>query len=604
MSGALINLVRTDTMANLLDNDYSAGSELHRRYDEVRLEDPNGDPSAIPAPVGRASRDVQYNYMTGDRGRNALLTERQVTLNIDYISSDVAYKLEEWADSRAKVLVAPGFGRHTDFAYRPLVMLNGNYADGSTAYDLTGNHAIEEQTAYAGMRLWDEQRRMLGEASTTTKLHWLPTPGGAGFGYPRDTRNLWEPAYPKGATYGGGSSATASGWSKGGTDSADIAYTHVPGGFGCPDCPDSLRVDVAANVTSSRYLIQYQIWDPGHALYSGYTWTGAGTAQVTVWLKGRFPDGATLNLYGGTGGLRLSQVDLTALDLRDWTPVQISAYEVDWSLSIPKVEIKLNDSEGAPYSFEIGPFFAGQRSGTHQSLGAYWCDFAPGANGANCYGTVSNYAMPLTGTIHASFYCPPDWYDYEGYQHCDLLGTNTFALGLGKTTAGSTFMQVSQSSGGTVFEATGRPVVPGAVNTLTLSWGNAGEKIYFNGGLVATYNRAVTQWTQSTTMAASVLRMGSGYATRGCHPARLLTSRIDAYQWSDAEVMNQHLALTDPIALQLARICRGREFEIVSVPTTVRHSAGGSQIVGALKLQQVRYRNNLADPLNREESRR
>jgi len=603
-NGALLNLVRRSPLSDVVDHDYVATSELDHRFDEIRLETPEGEPCAVPTRTKVTKLDPRFAYLTGNRGHSALVHLRNPSINIDYIGHDVAARLDRWMHQRATVQLCPNIGRHTVYSWRPCELDGGDYASGNPAYDMTGNSRIEEGSVMPGVRLWDGMRRFVTKpvvSSPANKLWYVDTPGGAGFGYPRDAINRWEPDYPKGASLGGGSGATASGWSIGGTDAADVTFTHNPNGFGPADCPDSLIIDVAANASADRYLLQRQIWDSGHALYSGYTWTSNGTVSITIWLKGRLPDLAKLKLSGGSTGGDLSEVDLGGVEFADWTPVNISYYDTDWGANLPSVTLDLGSTDDAPYRFECGAMAARHRASSHQSGGAHWSPFGVSHHGASVIRTTNNFQMPSSGTMIASFYVPEDWYARDGYQHSDILGSTQFALGVGKTTAGGTFVQYSQS-GNTLFDSSDAvpELIAGSVNTVAMTWGTGGEFLFVNGELAATFDRSAAAIDFWTTL--SPFYVGSGYGTRGCWPLTALTARVDAVPMTALQVANTHLALTDPIALQFARAARGRFYRITGVPTTVRESAGGSQILGSLKLEQVEYNHDYADPMNREEN--
>ena len=601
MSGALLNLVRVLPLSDVLDHDYVAGSAPYSRFEEIPLVDPDGDPCAIPVSPSFQSRDPQFNFLVGDTGRVAQVIRRNLVMNIDHVGPEVAVRLEQWLQERALVYVAPNIGRHTLFSWRPMRMVDGAYASGADAYDLTGTWQMTEGVPLLGVRLWDDLRKfMTKESVAATPEHQLRyTPGGAGFGYPSSSINRWVPGYPEGAAVGGG--AGNSGWSKGGVDAADITFTHVVNGFGVPDCPDSLQIDVAANTSADRYLYQRQIWDVGHGDYEGYTWTGSGTAVVVVWLKGRLPDGAFLKLAGGASAD--NSYDLSGVNLRGWTPIVIGDYDPDWSSALPQVTLDLSNSTDHGASFEIGPMMAQQRSGTHSDLGAHWCDGTVSTDAPN-YKTVDTFTMPKAGTIIASFYVPEGFNTTGPYSVCTVIGANVWALHVGSNTTDVAFAQLTTSSG-TVYFATSTGAGrwrEGRVNTVALTYGTGETRLYANGVPLDAHDRATDELDFGATPFA--LEMGNGYANYGCYPIALLTARIDEGAAEAAEIENIHLALTDPIALAFAATCRGRQFEITGVPKTVRDSLGGSQILGPLSLQQAKYTNDYADPMNREENKR
>jgi len=594
--GALINLVRLNTIDEVDDHDYTEG-ELFERHDEIKLENPDGCPCAIPAPTGFDNIDYPLNFITGAIGHQTRVIRRNLSLSIDYITNEKARRLEHWMQQRAKVLVCPNYGRNTEFAFRPILMDGTTYLNGGTAYDLTGNHAIKHTQSSGTLLLWDEAKRRFAKKPVSDVLQIFHTPGGAAVGAPRNIRNLMSPAYPKGA--GSATGGTNSGWVKGGTDVAQITFTHNSGGFGHPDCPDSLKVAYTDDVSNLRHIEVKGLFDPGDGNYGGYTPTGGGDMVFCIWVRGQLPEDALILLTGATGTTPRA---LGAKRFDGWTPLIITRNEADWSLSVPSLTLYLSSSDGVSGSFEIGPTQCQQAGGGAYSGGGYWTDSSSYA-GTNDIETVSGVAMPEQGSLVTSFFVP-DWLNetYALKANVAFFGTTSLDMRVIKDYSGDQYIFVRDSAGGneSFNITTTSPLLPGEINTAAFVWNGDVQSVYVNGVHVGDVDMATNKIDFGSS--ATAIRIGKDGSGHHAYPGLILSVRVDEGAMTAGEVYNIHLALTDPIALQFAAIQRGRVYQITGIPQTIRSAAGGSHVLGMLQLKQVDFQHWLADPLNLEET--
>lgn len=600
MDSALINIVRRSFAASTVENDYTTGQgELAVRHEEIALADPTGDPCAIPVDTAEDVIDYGYDYATGARGSAVRGSLMAPSLSIDYIDNVVARRLDQWRRERAIVQVAPNIGRSTVYSWRANDLKGSFYNGGGAAKDSTGNYLLTS-TCGQYLRYWDTGRGAFIPKTSANRTPIIPTPGGAGLITYPSVVNRMSPTYPKSATLS--TASTASGWATSGTDAADITAALVTGGFGMADCPDSLRVSVAARATVSRSLVAYNQFNSAHADYAGYTFVDGLAVSATVWLRGRLPDAAMLQL-GAIGAADYTSHNLGGLRLDGWTPVTVTHLPTGWTGHVPTLGLLLNDNTGMACEFEIGPTMIVQQSGYSAAPGAaVWSpQTSAGTVSGSCHvATASAFRMPAQGSLTASFWCPDDidasWRSASA-AHA-LCGNSEVDIRVGST---STTNYVRVAAGGntiTTSTAVGGVLVAGSVCTVTVTWSSAGVLIYANGTLIST----TTATLPAITGSSSVWKIGGNVGNYGCAPLAMLTCRIDEGAMTAAEVRRRHAALTDPVALGLAIRARGRSFRIVRVPSTLRPSAGGSQILGNLTLEQVDFDQFTADPFLREKS--
>lgn len=604
MDSALLNIVRKSYISATTEHDHTAG-ELFQRHDEIALVDPNGDPCAIPMDYQEDSIDFDYNYTTGDKGSSLRGSLINPSLSIDYIDNVVARKLEQWKRERAVVYLSPNMGRNTLFSWRAadvkVVGSTGVFTGGGGAYDTTGNFAIKP-TFGSYLRYWDQSRRQFVQKTTSNRAPLVATPGGAGIVTFGSVVNRMAPTYPKSATLS--SAATASGWVAGGTNAADISATFVSGGFGHTECPDTLRVAVAGRVTTDRYLVVSDQFNSAHANYGGYTFVDGTNVTATIWMRGKMPDAAVLQL-GAVGVSDYTNRSLAGLRLDGWTPVTVQHRPTSWTGHVPLLAILLNDTIGQDCEFEIGPTMVIQQSGYSAIPAApVWSGqtTAGTASGSAYVATTAALRLPGQGTVIASYYAPDDsGSSWRATSYCVLAGNSDISLRVGRSAAGGEYFYVTTtgsnwSSYDGAAGVAGTVMVPGAVNTVAVTWSPAGVLLYVNGELVATDTATLPILGGSS----SAWKIGSSVTSYGCAPLAMLTCRIDEGAMTSAQIKQIHRALTDPIALGFAISCRGRAFRITDVPRVLRPSAGGSQVLGNIRLEQVGYDQFTADPFARE----
>ena len=368
------------------------------------------------------------------------------------------------------------------------------------------------------------------------------------------------------------------------------------------DCPDSLRVSVAARVTADRYLVAYNQFNSAHADYAGYTFVDGLAVSATVWLRGRLPDTAVLQL-GAVGVSDYTNRSLSGLRLDGWTPVTVTHLPSSWTGHVPTLGILLNDTTGMACEFEIGPTMLIQQSGYSAAPGAaVWSpQTSAGTVSGSCHvATSAAFRMPAQGSVVASFWVPDDigqeWRSAPA-AHA-LCGNSEVDIRVGST---STTNYVRVAAGGntiTTSTAIGAVLMPGAICTVAVTWSSAGVLIYANGTLIST----TTATLPAITGSSSAWKIGGNVGNYGCAPLAMLTCRIDEGAITAAEVKQRHNALVDPIALGMAIRARGRTFRIVKTPNVLRPSAGGSQVLGTVQLEQVGFDQFTADPFLREKS--
>jgi hypothetical protein len=601
VQSAIINLVRKSFLATSTANDYTTGSPLLTRHDEIAFVDPHGDPCAIPTEPGIDNIDYEYAYVTGARGHSLRGSLVKIGLNIDYIDNTLKRKLDQWRQERAHVWVSPNMGKNTLFSWRPADVSGANYTvGGSQARDLTGNYALTSVFG-AFLRYWDTARGIFLPKSSSNRAPLVHTPGGAGLVASPSTMNRMRPTYPVSATMS--NAATASGWIIGGADAADVSVALATNGFGQTDCPHSLRVSIAAHASGDRYLYAADQFNPAAgANYAGYPFVNTTSATATVWLRGQLPDQFAFQ-FGALTGADMTLRTIGGARLDGWTPFSVSYPPVAWATNPPTLWIICHSATGLACSFEIGPVMV-QQSG--MPAANVWSAQITGgtASGNSHVSTSAAVTLPGQGTIMASFHVPEDMNAaWRGVEYCSIFGnTNLFLRArVSRTTEYFRFTSISPSvSVNTASIAVGGYLIPGKICTVAVTWDGSSQKIYANGELVLTAITAAT--TIPLGGSSSVLSVGRDSPGYNCSPLAMLTMRIDEGAMTATEIGQLHTALTDPIALALAKTCSGRAFRITKTPQMLRSSYGGSQILGTVELEQVGYDANTAEPMSVEAS--
>ena len=589
--GARLNLVRVDDLETSEGLDAESGQDVYTQADEIELVNPNGEPAAMMGAPSFVNNDIGYQYINGGVGISPRRRRHQIQLTVDYLGDEARQRLEQWAHDRALVWFNPGFGRYTDLAFRAIPGSAALFADGSTALtDLTGRYSVTTNGDNATNYVWDAWRRvMLGDYTGTAPRRLIATPGGAGQICERSRQNRHSPAYPASATEGHGSGDA--GWEKYGTNSADLTFAHVTDAFGHDDMPDALRVTTTNAASRNRQLVASNQWnaiDPEYMPWSGgqASFSGSGRANVSIWFKGRFNDGATVEF--GQGGGNSDSVDLSVLDLSEWTKVCLSVYSADWgSGGSPYLLIDLDTSTDADNAdFMIGPCVVEQISGSATQQEPEYGVFDTTVSAS--YNEVTSYTLPTSGAMFASFWVPASGNLDTHY----LIGSSgTFGnLGL---SGGSTIRFYRTASDYLESASISSSINYGAINTVAATWGSGGDmRLYFNGALVDTAAADERDNDLSSTSGTLYLGQGAGY---GCHPLIPLTWRIDRRVYTTAEMAQIHQSLADPVAAWVSVQARGRKYRIVQIPSTPRNQQGGTQWTGTLALEEHEYDSNLRD---------
>ena len=576
MSGARLNLVRVDDLETTESLDVESGSTVYQQHDEVELVTPGGEAAAMVTGVQFADKDVRYEYTGGGVGIAAKRRRHIIQLAVDYIGDANRRKLQQWLHDRALVRYCPGFGRYTDLAYRPLRGAGATLADGlTTLTDLTGRYNLSTSGDATNNYWWDSEARVMREFSGTNPRRVVATPAGAGQICEPGKTNLFNPGYPMSAT--GGQGAANSGWTRTGTDSADITVSHASGAFGHDDIPHALRVQVADSASAERTL---------YAAFS--TWTGAGYATASVWIKGRLPRGAFLHLYQeGDESDEGGRAYFDGEDTSEWRKFSVSYYSADWSAANAILRIRCNsDADGSSGDFLIGPTIL-EYDGTGWAGSPEWSPYGTAATGS--YMTAASYTMPTAGSVAVSFWWPAGA-TITNYAYPLAASISAGGIHVGESLA-KFYRNASQFLEGTISPS------KGAINTVIAAYGNGDIRLYCNGELID--SAATTETDMTIGASAGTLFLG-GWAAVAAHPLIPLSYRIDRRVWTANEAAELDAALRDPVANQVAVQARGRKYRLVQLPSTPRNQSGGTVWTGALVLEEHQYDDDWADITTRE----
>ena len=569
---AIFNLVRTGVLSATEGVDYTSGSVAADDHDEVVLLDIFGEPCANPQLGNDDDRSIVHEYADASEGRTPVAQLKTIGIAVDFLGNDTFQKLARWKAADAQVQFSPGYGRRTEFAWRPLE------TSGATISDLTGKYTLGITGDATRDALWDNATGLrLMRNGFTGKQRIVRTPGGAG--------QLFEGATTNRFTYDQPASGTP-GWTAGGAGSATITLAHVADGFGHTDFPHSVRVTGTA-ATTARSL-------SSEAMPSAVD--GQGVLDVCIYVKGRFPTGAAIGCLNATGVTYLNG------EYGDWTPVWCQFLDTFVDAENPYIYIDLTTAATAEqFDFELGPRTAVFRASASQYACAYPQVQAVGAaRTADVLTTTANMAWPRNGSVMSTFFVPADYNAARTSQWVGLCrpGTgSTCELSLlaynGNTRLRAIFYYDYAGAKYVAGYADGGLIVPGAVNTITATWKDKAIYLYVNGSQIAS-STATTNGARS--FAATTLKLGD----IGAQSFLLNGLRLEREPWTADRVMQEHITATDPRALGVTLQARGRTFKIVSLPTNQRVTAGGSYWTGNIVLKQVGYSSALADIVTKE----
>ncbi|HPD73511.1 MAG TPA: hypothetical protein PLL30_17190 [Candidatus Krumholzibacteria bacterium] len=592
MSATRINLVRVDTIASSEGIDVESGGNTYTQHDEVELVNGDGAPAVATLNAGWIDQDIRYEYTSGALGYAKRRRRHTIEIPCDYLTNATRTKLERWMHDRALIRFNPGYGRHTDFAWRPLTGEGTTYPDGATTLkDLTGRWDITTVGDPSNNYVWHKtDYTMLGDFAGTNPRRVIWTEAGAGLVCEAAKTNRFVPGYPLAATEGNSPSGGGScGWTKAGTNSADITIAYDADGFGHDDIPGAINVSTTYEANRLRYLEARTLWEFGDANYQGYEFTGTGTVRLSIWLKGRFSEAATLVL--GQTGASVTTLSLADIDFTQWRKVSLSLTATWARGSQPYVWLLLTTGSGAANAsnFSIGPCSV-VLSNQHDHE---WSAHSTAATASYC--TVADYLFPRAGSMICSVYYPSE----------ASLGTTPGNYMFGTAVSGK--MGYSSATGCRWYRTADAylggtsNIAQGAVNTLAAVWGNGYDyRLYSNGVLI---DSAAANETEITVGAeASALILG-GYTTSTffAWPLLPLTWRIDRRVWTPAEVEGLDAALRDPVCNAVSVAARGREYQIKAVPSTPRNQIGGTAWLGIVVLEEYKYETNLTDITSEEQ---
>jgi len=567
---AIFNLVRVETISSSESANYSSGGGVQiADHDEVVLLDGFGDPCANPQIVGEEDRGIIHDYADGSEGRTPVVVNKTVAVAVDFLGNETYQKLVRWKAEDAEVHFNPGFGRRTEFAWRPV-------SGTTTIPDLTGKYNLTIE-GNARDNTWDPHtglRLMRDGFSGSQRI--LRTPGGAGQLFEGATENLFAIDDPQ---------SGGSGWTAGGVGVATITLTHVADGFGATDCPHSVRVTGTAT-TDERSL--------GSAVMPSSV-VGQGTLNGGVFVKGRFPSGAAIGCYNAPGAFYLNG------EYGDWTWIPFQFIDTFVS-SEPYIYIYLTTAATAEtFDFQLAARTAVFRASVSQYAASnpQW-QASGAARTADSLTTTAAMSWPGNGSLMVSFFAPEDFDDTLDSQWIGLCNPASGAsceLSLiaynGNTRLRAVFYFDAGGSKYVVGYADNGLIVPGAINTMCSTWNGKDVYLYLNGVLISSSTVAANA---SRSFGAVALKLG-GMASG---PFLLNAVRLEREPWNADRVLQEHVTATDPRALGVTVGCRGRRFKIVSLPQSQRVTAGASYWSGNIVLKQIGYTSALADIVSQE----
>jgi hypothetical protein len=595
----LLTLVREDSLrtSELGSLRYPAGTKMiDNAYDEIRLQTPRGESAAIPT-LSRQNRDVQHELIDGSLSWTKRVLASQIDLAVDYIDNATRRRLEKWMMDRARVLFTPGYGPATELYWRPRELAT------SPNNDLTGRWPITSSHTASSSWVWDAGNGGVMRYFGSTVAKVLKTDFGAGQVFSSERPNLFYTGSPPGS-YPIGAEAYYSGWGAWGSWLADIEIDFYATGFGCTDCPGSLRAYSSVRRTgdgsNARAL--------GRNIPSSVS--GAGTLWCGVFLKGRFGSGSELQI--GTNNGFFKSISLAGMDLSRWTFVHIGAYYANWPGSTgTTIQIYLTPAVGVSDDFDVqvGPSIATFSSGTAMYGDAFpqWINSTRASFDALI---IPNFVMPRSGAMMFALYVPR-WVSYGTNQPLWtplISGDQPLTCYVYSRSSNYPNANIAVYYGGGANDYYGGPgsgvssptlplsewLKPGSVQTICFTWENAQSKLYANGRLLATRPGSI-----STSPAAATKHLYS-LNIIGASPLLPLAARIENNVLSADEIADLHATYSDKASAGLIAAARGRVYQIEDIPSIPRTIDTGTNWVGNLRLRQVDYVPALSDVTTRE----
>ncbi len=581
MGDALFTLVREDTLDTTESLNYNAYSATNSQRDEIQLVDDLGNPCAVPVGQPIKDLDVRHDYSDGSEGNTPILLGHQIALSVEWIDDATRRRLDAWRYDRARVLFTPGFGRHTELAWRPLA------SSGTTISDLTGKHTFDITGDATRNLVWDDisgMDVMRGPETFTDKQRIIATPGGAGQVFERGHTNLASPDAPE--------PSGSSGWTAAGTGSGTLTITasgvpaaYNPHIFGPAQCYASAHVVGTATTDARMISRNFPLSGDGGP-------TGEGTVNNAVWLKGRLPTDAYLAVWNVMG--YIGTVDLDG-DYSDWTRVDLQADATNFgSGEVSLMVVMPGTADSQTCDFWVGPTVMTWEASASRFSQPYpqW-QTEGAARTTDVLTTDANCQIPATGTIATSFYMP-DWYEPLDSMCMGLVGTKDSTPGRLYCVAYdnyTTLRAVYYFTDTTTVEGD-VSLVAGALNTITVTWDQDSSQIYHNATIIG--SRSTAAYYEKA-YEADEFRIGYNNLQRGAWPCIMNTVRIENEVWSATRVANEHETLTNDVAIDTIVAARGRTYAIRSIPDQPVVVGGATYWRGMLVIEQVDYTSTLAD---------
>ena len=566
MAEPIFNLVRVEDIEASEGLDYASGADLATTYDEVLLVDDAGEPCAEPIAPTIDDLDERYDFADGAVGEAKVARRHVLRLNVDGLTGAQYARLKAWHQDRAEVRFTPGFGRHSELAWRPV-------EGGSSYSDLTGRYTLNESGDATHNYVWDDIT--IGGAMrdwSAAGQRIIATPGGAGQVFEDGYANL---LYGQTWSVGLGSTTTVS---------------TVTGGFGHTDFADSTRVVRTADDAAGMVEINF----------SGETLGSAAAAGVAFPIRGRVPPGSTLQICHSIGGAAIVGTQSLDDEYADWTMVYVEAAATFATNICARIYTAASTGTDTSGSFEIGPAMGYQKVSAYEYIQPRinYVNKAT-ASSDSLIATSASVTWPKSGSLQVAFFVP-DWFDPTNEsQLMSLFGgsgtgeNSLFMLAFNSIPRLRAAYYLSSSDYLSTY-LDGGELMPGEINTITITWDSTTATMYLNGASVD----ADTAHVQAQT--DRVYRIGASNQSVGSWPMIQTGVRLERDVWSADRVAWEHAALYNAGAQAAVLASRGRTYQIRALPSSPVVSSGQSSWRGVLELEQVSYDADTADITTKE----
>ena len=585
---AVFSIVRDALRATDSDVSYpypwSLFSTVNNFYESVDLVDPHGHGCVNPDSIRIDPLDVMYDLSGGGRARFERRLPYRIRLQCVSLAGEAQAKLRRMMLNNNLVYFSPDFCDRTAVAWYPGIQttdLVGNYL--SVSIDSQRNNVWDDLMETRAMRNYATQHRVVG------------TPYGTGFIGERANENV---GLPTGSAYplSGVASAAGAGWLK----SANLTFTHVPGGFGHSDCPDSIRVTGAAT-TADRYMIMDIAPEIG----------ANDRVCFGVFMRGHIPSTASIYIrdYEGAVNNIVERIYFAAAgyDFSDWTIVRISAQKT-WvfdGTTLPDVVLALaSPAIAEACDFEVGANILTCKTDSYPQMWPNW--ITPGAAKTADVVTISGNGgrYPPTWSLAYSFYVP-EWFDPDHENMQDRY----FICGLTEVNSATNAGKMNISRGGSAGylhiyfayyyhagDAETRSLsgefayTPGKAHVIHVVCGYNSNALYVDGVLIDQNTDDASQGSNIPNASIDISR-----ESYGAWPLIPLAMRIDEKVMTHDEVADQAVNMTNTGALEVRVPARGRKFRIKAIPISATMSYNEFAYDGMLELEQFEYDELRAD---------